>query len=122
MVFSIADIDTDQSHEAFDADGNPTESESEGEEATIYPIRCNITITKPKSGALSLDTVADDGNFVIESVSHYKDAKLAVQQTAEADWGRRGLYIGPQFDQLDPAVQEAFEKVRAGVREGGNWY
>ena len=32
------------------------------------------------------------------------------------DWKRRGLYIGPQFDTLDVAVQEEFE---AWLKERG---
>jgi complement component 1 Q subcomponent-binding protein len=32
---------------------------------------------------------------------YYKDGKLADDQSAEADWQRRGLYIGPQFAELD---------------------
>jgi hypothetical protein len=30
--------------------------------------------------------------------------------TAEADWKRRGLYIGPAFDTLDVGLQDEFEK------------
>lgn len=32
---------------------------------------------------------------------YYKDNKLANDQSAESDWQRRGLYIGPQFSELD---------------------
>ena len=47
-------------------------------------------------GALSIDAVCQEGGFVVENVSFYNDAKLATDLTAEADWKRRGLYIGPQ--------------------------
>lgn len=33
---------------------------------------------------------------------------MATQLTAEADWKRRGLYIGPQFPTLDQEVQDHF--------------
>lgn len=47
-------------------------------------------------GALSVDAVCQEGVFVVENVSYYNDAKLATDLTPEADWKRRGLYIGPQ--------------------------
>jgi complement component 1 Q subcomponent-binding protein len=31
-----------------------------------------------------------------ENVSFYDDAKVGTELTAEADWKRRGMYIGPQ--------------------------
>lgn len=46
----------------------------------------------------------------MDNISFYPDAQLGTELTAEADWKRRGLYIGPQFDSLDVTVQEEFEK------------
>ena len=40
--------------------------------------------------------MAQEGLFVIENISFYADGKLGTEMTAEADWKRRGLYIGPQ--------------------------
>lgn len=34
---------------------------------------------------------------------------MASELTAEADWKRRGLYIGPQFPTLDDGLQEQFQ-------------
>lgn len=45
---------------------------------------------------MTIDAQAVDGAFSIENISYYKDAKLATELTADADWARRGLYIGPQ--------------------------
>jgi complement component 1 Q subcomponent-binding protein len=82
---------------------------------------------------LSIDAVCQEGTFVLENVSFYKDAELATDLTAESDWKRRGLYLGPQvrsrvffftsspverahsqrafqFDTLDLNLQEEFEK------------
>ena len=39
--------------------------------------------------------MCQEGHFVIENISFYEDAKLGTELTAEADWKRRGLYIGP---------------------------
>ena len=40
--------------------------------------------------------MCQEGQFVIENISFYDDASLGTDLTAEADWKRRGLYIGPQ--------------------------
>jgi len=45
---------------------------------------------------MSMDAVCQEGAFVVENLSFYDDAKLATDLSAEADWKRRGLYIGPQ--------------------------
>lgn len=94
----------------------------EGEEdAASFPVRASVTIEKvilffrnwktrklkrkrliqDGQGAVTIDTVAQDGEIAVESVMYYKDGKLADDQSAEADWQRRGLYIGPQFAELD---------------------
>lgn len=51
-------------------------------------------------GALSLDATCQDGVFVTENVAYYSDPKLACELTAEADWKRRGMYMGPQVTHL----------------------
>jgi complement component 1 Q subcomponent-binding protein len=61
-------------------------------------------------GSINIDTMCQEGAFVIDNMSYYPDAQLGTDLTAEADWKRRGLYIGPQFDTLDVAVQEEIEK------------
>ena len=56
-----------------------------------------LSRTQPSvPGALSIDAVCQEGTFAVENVSFYNDSKLATDLTAEADWKRRGLYIGPQ--------------------------
>ena len=42
--------------------------------------------------------MCQEGQFVIENISFYDDAKLGTDLTAEADWKRRGLYVGPQVN------------------------
>jgi len=48
--------------------------------------------------------------LVVENVSFYKDSKPVTDLTAEADWKRRSLYIGPQFETLDLKLEEEFER------------
>ena len=43
-----------------------------------------------------MDMVCQEGHFIVDNVSYYKDAKIGTELTAEADWKRRGLYVGPQ--------------------------
>ncbi|KAF9652748.1 mitochondrial glycoprotein [Thelephora ganbajun] len=106
VVFSISDLQTDIEAEEFDG--------AEGEEGEVdaphsSPVRCSISITKDAGvGALTFDAMAQEGLFVIENISFYPDGKLGTEMTAEADWKRRGLYIGPQFETLDVGVQEEF--------------
>ncbi|KAI0782033.1 mitochondrial glycoprotein [Abortiporus biennis] len=107
VMFSIADIQTEQETE-FEEEA---EGQSEDEPAHSYPIRCSISITKDSApGALTVDAMCQDGAFIVDNISFYKDAKVGTELTAEADWNRRGLYIGPQFDTLDVGVQEEFER------------
>ncbi|CCM05829.1 uncharacterized protein FIBRA_08065 [Fibroporia radiculosa] len=107
MMFSIADIN--QSETQFE---NEEETDGSDEEPNhSYPIRCSLSVTKSAAnGALTVDVICQEGTFVVENISFYKDAQVGTELTAEADWRRRGLYIGPQFDTLDVSVQEEFEK------------
>lgn len=50
-----------------------------------------------------------DGTFVVEHISFYEDGKLGTELTSDADWKRRGLYMGPSFDTLDVALQDGFD-------------
>ncbi|KAG5641766.1 hypothetical protein DXG03_004261 [Asterophora parasitica] len=119
LMFSIADIQGEE--EDFQSDHGESESEDSGDEPLhSYPIRVSLSITKTTGpGCLNVDLVAQEGHFIVENVSFYKDAKLGTDLTAESDWKRRGTYIGPQFDTLDVAVQEEFEKYlqERGVNE-----
>lgn len=102
-MFTISDVEN--AEPAFDSEG---ESEDD-ENAALFPVRCSINITKPTGGALAIEALAQDGIFTIETVSYYKDAKLATDMSADADYKRRGTYVGPQFEHLDVNLQEGFE-------------
>ncbi|VDC01558.1 unnamed protein product [Peniophora sp. CBMAI 1063] len=118
LVFSIADLHAQEEPE-FDEDNAPEDAEENVGES--YPIRCSFSIKKPGStkGALTIDAMCQDDSFIIDNISFYADGQTATELTAEADWQRRGLYIGPQFDTLDVAVQDEFEKflTERGINE-----
>ncbi|KDR79809.1 hypothetical protein GALMADRAFT_241897 [Galerina marginata CBS 339.88] len=112
IMFSIADLQ----EEDFDLENENEESDDQ----PGSPIRASLSITKSTGpGALNVDMVAQDGSFVVENLSFYEDTKLGTELTADADWNRRGLYIGPQFDTLDVSVQDEFDKFlqERGVNE-----
>ncbi|KAM0751758.1 mitochondrial Mrb1 [Meredithblackwellia eburnea MCA 4105] len=104
VLFSIGDVEAMEDVEEAE-EGASGETE---EETPNFPVTCTITISKPNQGALALDAQVLDGEFSIENISFYKDGKLATDLTAEADWARRGLYVGPSFETLDDAVQDQF--------------
>ncbi|KAJ3570720.1 hypothetical protein NP233_g4212 [Leucocoprinus birnbaumii] len=104
VIFSIGDI-------------GPAEDEFVGEEGeeeeadqAVYPVRTSMTITKTDGpGALCIDTIVQEGQFLVDNISYYEDAKVGTELSAEADWKRRGLYIGPQFETLDVSLQDEFD-------------
>ncbi|KAA1474496.1 regulatory protein suaprga1 [Dentipellis sp. KUC8613] len=107
LIFSIADIQTPEESEFQDE----AEGESQEDLNSAYPLRCSFSITKANApGALTIDAMCQEGTFVVDNISFYRETKVGTELTAEADWKRRGLYIGPQFDTLDVTVQEEFEK------------
>ncbi|KAI8076873.1 mitochondrial glycoprotein [Halteromyces radiatus] len=115
VLFSISDINNGP------ADGFlPDEDEVIEEDEVSFPVRASVTIEKNGKGAVTIDTVAQDGEMTVESVMYYKDGKLASDASAESDWQRRGLYIGPQFGELDEGLQSLFEKYleERGVNAG----
>jgi len=92
---------------------NETEEEDaefEEDAEPAYPVRLNVTIEKPNQGALQIETVAQDGMILIENVHFHKSAQLATAQTAEADYERRGHYVGPPFGNLDEDLQMLLER------------
>lgn len=110
VLFSIADINNASPDEGFfqEESAEATVEEEDSELPPAFPVRASVTVEKADKGSVVIDTVAQDGDIMIESVMFYKDGKLATEQSAEADWQRRGLYIGPQFDELDEGLQQLF--------------
>ncbi|CAO3589264.1 unnamed protein product [Absidia cylindrospora] len=115
VLFSISDINNGETNGFL-----PDEDEVTEEDEVSFPVRASVTIEKNGKGAVTIDTVAQDGEMAVESVMYYKDGKLASDASAESDWQRRGLYIGPQFGELDEGLQSLFEKYleERGVNAG----
>ncbi|KAJ8081816.1 Mitochondrial acidic protein mam33 [Marasmius tenuissimus] len=114
LMFSIADIRAEED-EAFNEEAaernEDGEAEHDEEILNSYPIRVSLTVTKPSApGSLSVDMLVQDGSFVTDNITFYRDSKIGTELSAEADWKRRGIYLGPQFDTLDVGLQEEFDK------------
>jgi complement component 1 Q subcomponent-binding protein, mitochondrial len=75
-----------------------------------FPARVNITIEKPGQGALQIETIAQDGEIVIENTYYFSKAELANAKTADLDWSKRNLYVGPPFGNLDEELQVLLER------------
>ena len=115
-MFSIADMNSGERDVDYDENAPPEqegESNEEDPELPSYPIRVSLSITKvidsmtqcllvthlvktTGPGALNVDTMCQEGAFVIDNASFYPDTQLGLELTADADWQRRGLYIGPR--------------------------
>ncbi|EPQ25648.1 uncharacterized protein PFL1_06785 [Pseudozyma flocculosa PF-1] len=121
ILVSIGDIDTTSAdptdldaHDGQDGaaphDGvDPDHPEDDPSSVAAFPVRMAITISKPNRGAMTFEAVAADGEMSIDNITFLRDNKMAEDLTVEADWARRGVYVGPQFDTLDEGVQEQFE-------------
>ncbi|KAF2470411.1 regulatory protein-like protein suaprga1 [Lindgomyces ingoldianus] len=96
----IAPADREDLDDEFDEDG-----QQQG-----FPARTSIRIERPGKGALAIEAVAQDGDFVIEDILHFPTADLADPQTAEKEYQRRTLYTGPPFGNLDEDLQILLEK------------
>ena len=83
---------------------------ADGDVPPGFPVRVNVTVTKPNGRAIQLECVANDGMIDIENVYHFPTAELADAQTAETDFKRQDIYAGPPFSNLDEDLQILFEK------------
>lgn len=86
------------------------ELDDEDSREASFPARVNVKIERPGKGALAIEAIAQDGDFVIENLYYFPSADLAEPKTAEQDWERRALYTGPPFGNLDEDLQILFEK------------
>ncbi|ELR03838.1 Mitochondrial acidic protein mam33 [Pseudogymnoascus destructans] len=86
------------------------EEEGEPEAPDSFPVRVNVIIEKASKGALAVETIAQDGQIIIDNVYYYKDAAQARAKTAELAHTRQDLYVGPPFGNLDEDLQITLER------------
>lgn len=92
--------------EMMDEDG----AENTEEQIASYPVNLTVLIQKPDIGTMELSVVMEGDSFFIENSAFGKDSKLMTEESAEADWNRRGLYGGPVFAELDETLQDRFHQ------------
>lgn len=61
-------------------------------------------------GALVAEASVAQGSFLFDHLAYFEDAKLATEATAEADYKKGSLYLGPEYQTLDLGLQDEFEK------------
>ncbi|KAI8056578.1 mitochondrial glycoprotein [Syncephalis plumigaleata] len=129
VSFSISDINAAQESQELDSDLESLEKElqdehpeavarakselneiDEEEALDTFPVEIQISVEKAGSGVLKFDALCESGEILVSSVIHYNDANTATEDTAEANWKRRGMYVGPQFGQLEEDLQTKFER------------
>lgn len=109
-MFSVADMDPEQENENEEDEENvsgPCPSVPSAFIAKVrtsrvplpyYPSKEHSFVTiAPFPGTMNTNIVVSDGAFIVDNTS-YEKVKVGTDLTAEADWTRRGLYIGPQFE------------------------
>lgn len=76
-----------------------------------YNANVTIKITREgQKGAMLIEALAQDGDFLIDNVYYFADADLAEPEHAEQDWKRKSVYAGPPFGNLDEDLQVLLEK------------
>lgn len=90
--------------------GSDNEGDDFEENEPSYPARVTVTVSKPNTGALQVEAIAQDGMIVIDNVFYHRTARLATEDSVEADWERRGSYGGPPFGNLDEDLQVIMER------------
>lgn len=92
-------------------DEEEAEYPEEQQSGSSFPVRLLIKITKDSQpGAMEIETVATDGDMVIESVYFYPKPELADPQSADGEFKRRMMYAGPRYDNLDVELQELMDQ------------
>lgn len=104
IAFSCSDSETDDLGDELDVELE----DGDKEPLSNCRIRTAISIMKPGKGGLVIDSTTDGTSFDIDNVSFYDDEKLALDESSENDWKRRGLYFGPTFVDLDEELQQSF--------------
>lgn len=56
---------------------------------------------------MTIDAVAQDGMFLVDNVTLYPDEQVGTELTPEADWKRRGMYMGPAVSYMTAISSKA---------------
>jgi complement component 1 Q subcomponent-binding protein len=129
VAFTIADygssdgqdealLDEEESASMLEGDEAKSEGAQEGEQEMDerhnaeerIPVRLIVTIAKPNKGAIVIECLTQDGESVIEGMSHYPSKEIAEAKTSELQQKKDALYDGPEFGTLDEDLQQIIER------------
>lgn len=70
-----------------------------------------VVVKNATQSAVSFELLMnlDEGSFYIDSVTPFKSAEAALDESANAEVGRELIYQGPPFSNLDTELQESLE-------------
>ncbi|KAH3902735.1 related to Mitochondrial acidic protein MAM33 [Saccharomycodes ludwigii] len=70
-----------------------------------------VVVKKSDDTAVSFELLMNlhEGSFYVDSVTPYKSAKAALDESAQAEVSRELVYHGPPFSNLDEELQESLE-------------
>ncbi|KAI9791802.1 MAG: hypothetical protein M1833_001326 [Piccolia ochrophora] len=92
-----------------DADEDDADDDEEAEPA--FPSRVTVSVTKPNTGTLQLETVAQDGMIVIDNVYyHTQPVPAPGTSSPDTEFATRNAYLGPPFGNLDEDLQVLLER------------
>jgi len=104
------DDDEDDDDEG-DNDDDDADEQEEDEDEDIDDedeptfVTCRISFYKPQMGALLVTALIEEDSFVVRSIAHSYNTRVAMERTAEVEWERQGLYYG-KHDDLASSTQD----------------
>lgn len=91
----------------FTVEAKPPSEEfgEEGEEPEEFapPVFFSVLVSKP-TGTVTFNCSSEGGSLVINQVVYTGDSKLALEDSAQADYSRTNIYPGPNFEDLDEVI------------------
>lgn len=87
-------------------EGEEAGEEEEEEALPSQPPFFSVLVSKP-SGTVTFNCTAEPGHITINQVVFTGDSKLAIEDSAQADYDRTNVYPGPNLEDLDERLQDA---------------
>lgn len=108
MYDPAEDVDEELAEESENHMSEEMDDMDEGDSVTVRGV---VTVTKSAkdAGAVVFETSFQDGFVMIERVGFFRDAKLALEESAQAQYERGAVYDGSSFAVLEEDLQEKME-------------
>ncbi|KAL6937723.1 hypothetical protein ACO0RG_004242 [Hanseniaspora osmophila] len=100
------------SSDANAASGASEEMEFDEDELNEAFANVNVVVVKKSdNSAISMELLMNvmEGSFYIDSITPFKDSKIALDESADMEVKRDLLYHGPPFTNLDEELQDSLE-------------